>query len=253
MPNQQDVLHELFRVLKPGGVVGMSEPGSTHSQTSQSQYEMREFDVLENDIDVAKIFNIAQSVGFTDIKLAARCRSFISLSEHQSLLGDKHDVKFGEKLLQNMRTTGKNKVVFFLHKGRPQYDSRFAKYISGNVELLYARLNNDDPDRKCLGAKVRISNVGDSVWLKSGVSHIGVVLIGLHLYDETGQCKKYDWVRFDIDRQMFPGDYIEQLLSIVIPCDLKGLHRIAIDLVSESVAWFEQLGHSPAQTRLFEF
>lgn len=253
VPNQQDVLCELFRVLKPGGVVGMSEPGFKHSQTPQSQYEMREFGVLENDIDVTKIFDIAQSVGFTDIKIAARCRSFISLSEHQSLLADQSDVKLSETLMQNMRTIGKNKVVFFLYKGQPKYDSRFPNHISGKVELLDARLNNVIPVGKCLEAKVRITNVGESVWLQSGDSDIGVVFIGLHLYDEAGQCKNYDWMRFSIDRQMFPGENIVQLLSIAIPRDLKGLHRIAIDLVSESVAWFEQLGHTPAQTRLFNF
>ena len=42
-------------VLKPGGMVGLSEPGPHHSKTAQSQMEMRQFKVLENDIIIEDI------------------------------------------------------------------------------------------------------------------------------------------------------------------------------------------------------
>jgi ubiquinone/menaquinone biosynthesis C-methylase UbiE len=47
VPNQTQVLREFFRVLKWGGVAGFSEPGRGHSQSPQSQYEMRNYRVLE--------------------------------------------------------------------------------------------------------------------------------------------------------------------------------------------------------------
>ena len=41
VPNPDEVIAEFGRVLRPGGLVGFSEPGRRHSQTAQSQYEMR--------------------------------------------------------------------------------------------------------------------------------------------------------------------------------------------------------------------
>ena len=50
--------------------MGFSEPGENHSKMSQSQHEMRNFKVIENDIKVKEIWNTAQKNGFTDIQLS---------------------------------------------------------------------------------------------------------------------------------------------------------------------------------------
>ena len=50
VPNRPEILQEFYRVLRPGGIAGFSEPVGRHSESPQSQMEMRNFGVLEDDI-----------------------------------------------------------------------------------------------------------------------------------------------------------------------------------------------------------
>src|SRR6266404_2296492 len=70
VPNPAQVIKEMGRVLKAGGIAGFSEPGPDHSKSPQAQDEMRTNRVIENDINVREIWSAAQRAGFTEIKLA---------------------------------------------------------------------------------------------------------------------------------------------------------------------------------------
>ena len=65
VPNQEEVLREMARVLKSGGLVVMCEPAPGHSHTKESRDEMDAWDVLENDIDVATLEQRALACGFS--------------------------------------------------------------------------------------------------------------------------------------------------------------------------------------------
>ncbi|MBO0882202.1 MAG: methyltransferase domain-containing protein [Mycobacterium sp.] len=69
VPNPAEVIAELARVLRPGGVAAFSEPGPDHSRTERSQHEMQNHGVLENDIDIDDVWDWAQRAGFADIRL----------------------------------------------------------------------------------------------------------------------------------------------------------------------------------------
>jgi 2-polyprenyl-3-methyl-5-hydroxy-6-metoxy-1,4-benzoquinol methylase len=70
IPNTTAIIGEMARVVKPGGIVGFSEPGANHSLQECSQSEMQNFEVLERNVDIHSIWEDAQSVGFVDIKVA---------------------------------------------------------------------------------------------------------------------------------------------------------------------------------------
>jgi SAM-dependent methyltransferase len=69
VPNPDHIIREFARVLRPWGVVGMSEPGPNHSKTPQSQEEMRNHAVVENDVDIHQIWAVGQQAGFTSLEL----------------------------------------------------------------------------------------------------------------------------------------------------------------------------------------
>ncbi|MBI5642864.1 MAG: class I SAM-dependent methyltransferase, partial [Deltaproteobacteria bacterium] len=65
VPNYEVILKEFFRILRPGGIVGFSEPGWGHSRSPQSKKEMEEYGVVENDILIEDIWDISVRLGFT--------------------------------------------------------------------------------------------------------------------------------------------------------------------------------------------
>src|SRR5439155_11051306 len=64
---KEDILREMYRVLRQGGKVGFSEPGVEHSKSPMSVYEMQTYGVLESDIDLGEFVKAAQDVGFDDV------------------------------------------------------------------------------------------------------------------------------------------------------------------------------------------
>jgi SAM-dependent methyltransferase len=68
--NMRDVLSEMGRVLRPGGIAGFSEPGPNHSRDPQSQHEMRRYGVPERDLVIEDVWGWAAEAGFSDLSLA---------------------------------------------------------------------------------------------------------------------------------------------------------------------------------------
>ena len=68
IPNQRELLAEMHRILRPRGIVVMSEPGIGHADSPASVAE-RETGVLENELVVADIAALAAAVGFHNTTL----------------------------------------------------------------------------------------------------------------------------------------------------------------------------------------
>jgi len=145
IPNIEIVLAEFFRVLKPGGLVGMSEPGRHHSQSSESQYEMRTFNVIENDFVLEDVWKAAQSVGFVDIEICPVLRQpMMDIQQYLACINGEVPTPISRALVQDTI----NHSIFFLHKTKPiEYDrlSSIAEILTEDQfdDVLYLQLYPD--------------------------------------------------------------------------------------------------------------
>ena len=238
-PNPDEVLAEMARVLRDGGIAAFSEPGPYHSRTAQSQYEMRVHGVIENDVDMDAIAATATRVGFGKLTLAA---SFVgpyhvSLPAHGDLLaGGETYVDWAEAA----RSAMNDARTFFLVKGESiAFDSRQTRGLAGEVRLV----RHGDPHAHApLELTVEVVNTGEVVWLPSGERPGGVAL-GAHLVPVDGGARIADWVWSDlapVKRRIEPGERLE--VTFTTPPIPGGRWVLDIGLVSDGVAWFEQVG-----------
>lgn len=236
-PNPDEVLRELGRVLKPHGIAAFAEPGPHHSRSPQSQFEMRTYGVVENDIDVHAIWETAKRLGFVDIKLAAfNATPFLmSLAEYDELLaaGESY-ARWAEctrAFLQGAR-------MFYLTKsGAEVLDSRSPSGLRCDIEVQI--------EEGVAHAIVR--NTGRASWLASSEVFGGVAL-GCHLYDGAGHLMNFEWLRAPLPRALAPHE--EVALDVMLPVLGPGSYVLEFDCVANEVAWFGQIGSNVTRVKL---
>jgi len=222
--NQLEVMQEFYRVLKPGGIVVLSEPGPHHSLSSQSQFEMRNYLVVERDVVVEVIEEMAIVAGFDDVAVALYSPIPVFLPAKG----------FEERLESDDRTVAEpvrnfltNHRMFRIHKpGLEANDSRKRGQLEAKIDF---RIEDST-------VYVSLLNTGKASWLPSGDTP-GAVNLGLHLMNSDGQCTDFDFQRFSISDVITPaGGSIE--FRFPLPVLPVGHNHVEIDLVAEHVAWF---------------
>lgn len=249
VPNQCVILSEFARILKPGGIAGFSEPGPAHSTNSQAQMEMKNYGVLENDIDLPAIFGLAQEAGFSNVSCKLLNSMTLSLEEYCMLLDDPrlegakaNDSKNLEHaIITNIRRTMVEKTIFFLHKGELALDSRGSAGLSHCLRIDKTPV--ESPLGEQLSVDVTITNTGIARWLRNNVRGIGIVKLGTHLYDANGYLLELDFSRHPFPEDVLPGQTVRITALLQFPA--KGDFTVAFDLVSEGISWFETLGSEP--------
>lgn len=243
VPNPEEVLAEMARVLRDGGIAGFSEPGPHHSKTAQSQFEMKNYTVIENDILMDDIWRWARACGFTRLDLALfSAQPFrVSLTDYQDFLaGGATATAYGD----HVRDFANGRRNFFLTKGQPaRPDSRDRQGLAGEIEVTVATDRLDEGGT--LAGTCRVVNTGTNTWLTSGLE-LGLVQVGVHLYDADGRLVDRDWARVPLAgvRAVEPGQAVEAPFALAAPPP--GRFRVEFDLVSEQVCWFEINGCRPA-------
>lgn len=236
--NPTQVLFELGRVLKEGGIAGFAEPGPAHSLCPQSQYEMKNFKVVENDVDTKAIWRDARQAGFTDMKLAIFNvnPTYVALKDFDDFLdGGKQSSKL---YLQETRKFLLGQRNFFLYKGKPsKSDSRLRTGLKARIEITPTVLQIREGEQ--IVAHARVSNDGSAVWLPSGAG-LGGVHIGVHLYDREGNLVRpsFHWEALSAgqEREILPQETVE--VEVKLPPLEKGNYILEFDMVSNDVCWF---------------
>ena len=279
VPNQEQILREFYRILKPGGIAGFSEPGLRHSQSAVAQYAMRTYRVLENDINLYEIWKMATAIGFGDlrVKLVTNLAEDLNCDDYARIAGWNTEPSQGHhtsflatmrrllgrnilnrssnlggmqappfEILRNVVPAMRDTTIFFLDKGMHMPDSRTHVGLRHELELL---------TKKAVGIvgepmelEVRLKNVGQAKWLHRNIQGIGVVKVGVHLLDTDRRLLEYDFARAELDEDVLPGQVVTVKFPVLFAD--RGEYVLSLDLVAESVEWFELLGSQPRYLRV---
>jgi SAM-dependent methyltransferase len=279
IPNQQEVIAEFARILKPGGIAGFSEPARYHSRTAMSQHEMRTHDVLENDMLLEKIWAHAEAVGFTKLTLKYcsdpllnkphlhRQKNAVSWLRH--VLKKPILWKNNFNLFKNAAKEINNQSnIFFLHKGELRLDTRMAYIATGGSsgvshenELLHDLKTENTAitgiANQTIALPVNCTNKGSLIWLHKNnegalLNHdkdYAVVKLGCHLLDIKGNVINNDFARSRLMGDLAPGQSCSLSLNLILPSD-PGDYILELDMVLESIVWFANAGNQTLQIPL---
>ncbi|MCU1264982.1 MAG: hypothetical protein JWM21_1300 [Acidobacteria bacterium] len=249
VPNPEQVLAELGRVLETGGLAAFAEPGPEHSRTAQSQYEMKTYGVVENDIDMRAIWRSAQSAGFTDLQLAIFPVKplYANLTDFEDFL---QGGKTGKTYVAAVRDSLANQRSFFLFKGEvKRRDSRYRQGLSAEINISPASVIAGAGENILLNAVVR--NNSESIWLPRNAG-LGAVMLGCHVYHADGTVfrESYHWepLTAAADHPLQPNETVQ--FSFHLPALPRGRYRLDFDMVSNDVCWFAINGSQIAQVEL---
>jgi SAM-dependent methyltransferase len=243
--NVDEVIGELGRVLRQGGIAGCSEPGRDHSRSAQAQYEMRDHRVLENDVDLRAIFAAARGAGFTQLTARVANDLEVSLDHYEAIVERRrHDVQ--RAIWNNTCDTMRSRAVFFLHKGETRRDSRSHAGLAH--AMTTARVDHRVRRGAPLNIDLHIENTGQATWLSANVHEYGIVRVGTHLYDRDAKLMATDHSRHDLPRDVEPGESIDITIEVPLPAD--GDFIVGVDLVAEGVIWFEHVGSTALKVRV---
>ena len=237
VPNQTEVLREFFRILRPGGRLVMGEPGEGHAHSDQGAYETEIHGVLENDLHLDDLMRIAASAGFHSPQLKPfpdPAALTFTLDQHVKFMGGDDGVFPIDRLRESLR----HFMVLSLFKGTSVPDSRNPRTLRADIQAVSLLPLQDGSGAM---QRVRVTNTGDTRWLREPTPLGGFVVLGAHLLNLKRETIGRGFVRVYLPRDIEPGETTE--LEIRLPkSSLTGECLIQLDMVDDRVAWFEQTG-----------
>ncbi|HEV8254149.1 MAG TPA: class I SAM-dependent methyltransferase, partial [Vicinamibacteria bacterium] len=240
VPNQDEVLGEMFRVLREGGRAVLAEPGEGHTHSDHAAFDTERYGVLENELDILDVERRARAAGFREVSLkpypdpgalSVSPRDYVRLME-----GDPRPFPMAP-LQQSLRSN----FIVVLQKGRAVRDSRGPGRLRARLELIDPQGPLVARGGTTLTLLVAAWNEGDTLW-RHGIDPLGgSVMLGSHLLDEWRRVIRADFARTELSVDVPPGAVIQILAHVPVPPD-PGRYVLRLDLVDDQVAWFSQMG-----------
>ena len=138
--------------------------------------------------------------------------------------------------------TQDDRAIFACRKREPYPDSRWIAYLAASIRV------EEGPPRsrteEVLSFRVRAENTGLARWLRgddTGTQEGSVHLVA-HVFAAEGE-EPLSWYHAGayLPRDIEPGESVTMEIAMRAPAE-PGRYRLEFDMVSEHLAWFEDLG-----------
>ena len=248
IPNQREILTELHRVLRPDGIVGMSEPGKGHAATEASQQEVEKYGVLENELVVEDLGALARDCGFQEaiIIVASQAASWEIPTDD---LGPFMRGKGFTRYWDNQGAALLASHVVLLYNGDPRPTTRQPKALGAHFMIPRSARRLRVRQGESARLKLRIRNTAETRWL-AAESDAGWTRLGGHLYraGEPPELVDFDWLRNQLPRDVGQFDIITVPVQLP-PIEEPGTYEIVFDMLVERLTWFGDRGSETARIR----
>jgi ubiquinone/menaquinone biosynthesis C-methylase UbiE/glycosyltransferase involved in cell wall biosynthesis len=246
MPDYRATLSEMSRILRSGGRAVFSEPGAEHSKHPESISMMREFGVLERNVILSEISQLAKAVGFRRMII----KPYVS-PEHVELDYEEFtSFKEGTRVSSPYLTS--QEIAHFIERFHPLFylekgGKRPLTSASAAPELLRAKIVvRACPTHARKGETLKVvalcENTGDSLWLARPRPFGGYVTFGVKLLTSTGRLLDDTRGRQSLSEDVPPGGHIEVVSEVSLEGCPPGRYRLLFDMVNEQVHWFQHKG-----------
>jgi SAM-dependent methyltransferase len=226
--DEERTLAQCFRLLRPGGVLGVSEgawiPGNRIMEEKLEE-EMRQYGTLENPFTTEYLDWLLSRHGFVDVKRYHAVNGYFPADMGRLPL----EALPGESAHMHNNLTARRPSPYPLTTV-----DRDARTLA-EITILDSRF---DPEG--LRLRVRLENRGETAWLHRAPKP-GRVTIALR----SGELEAN---RHALPRTVPAGDSIELDLLFPIPQEATDA-TWELDLVNEDVFWFSERGTRPAQVK----
>jgi SAM-dependent methyltransferase len=227
-------LAQCFRLLRPGGVLGISEaawvPGNRQLE-SDLEEEMRQFGTLESPYTAEYLDFLLHQHGFVDIQ-----RYYTVNGLFPAEMGDRRitEIATGRPLDHNVLTA---------RKPSPYAATTLDPSVrtEAGIEVLDSAF---DRSAGTIHLRMRLINQGETVWLAEA-PRVGFVTIALRRGElESPGCVEAE-PRHRLPYDVKPGEELVLSLSFRLPADAVDGPWV-LDLVDEGQFWFSRRGSPPA-------
>lgn len=239
--DQAATIQEFARVLKNGGRIACMEPGPRHSSTIESQTEMNRYKIIENDISLPKIGEMAIKAGLLPPVALVQFQQplHLTLDEFQQWSTKGMSVQRGYKLLKSLVNQVTDGQCFYIQKGAVQLDSRKIASLGGELHLQ-SLVSESVAGSPVLKFSILLRNSGTGKWLAES-GQPGQVKLGVQLLNSDKTVVNINYARFNINTQPIEVGH-ECIVDGVLRLPAKDAYILQFDLVAEQVAWFAQHG-----------
>lgn len=253
VPNWQRALSEIYRVLRPGGVLILQEPGKGHSRQTESITQMQQFGVLEQDMPPSTLRRACRQAGFSHVIIRPIAELSFGLIrvlpryyptlKAPKLSAYKYLKRIQADIIENLLNIISPMHIVVAAKGKPYTDSTCPYTMTAHFDSITCP-TIIKPGQTSIPINLKITNTGMTRWLaRNPDGPLGQVKLGVSLFRSISELTDLDYARVDLPHDVEPGKTIEINANIPTPPGINTLFRF--DLVSEGIAWFSEKGSKP--------